>query len=86
MPSKPLAVCSKGAIRRVVRRVIGLFLLALGPLAHSQSPNLGFMQLPQAGGGNVTVFYPSTDAEAGGVPPIHDRNTKKPAARGARPA
>ena len=54
-------------MRRCTSLVIGLCLLAFGALAHAQSPTLGFRQLPQPGGGLVTVFYPSSDPESPSV-------------------
>lgn len=58
-----LAAVLKGRVRRFVPLVVGPCLLAFGQAAHAESPTLGFMQLPQPGGGLVTVFYPSSDPE-----------------------
>ena len=38
-----------------------------GALANAQLQSMGFMQLPQPGGGQITVFYPSSDAETSNV-------------------
>ena len=51
-------------IRRHAPLAVFLCLLASAHLSHAQSPTLGFRQLPQPGGGLVTVFYPSSDPEA----------------------
>ena len=59
-----MTVVWKALMQRSKPLVICLYLLAFGQLGHAQSPTLGFMQLPQPGGGLVTVFYPSSDAEA----------------------
>ncbi len=53
----------KALVQRHARLAIFLCLLASGQWGHAQSPTLGFMQLPQPGGGLVTVFYPSSDPE-----------------------
>ena len=50
-------------MRRSIPWAIWLCLLGFGQPGHAQSPSLGFMQLPQPGGGLVTVFYPSSDPE-----------------------
>ena len=58
-----LARAWKAFCRRRALLTICVCLLAAGQSAHAQSPTLGFMQLPQPGGGLVTVFYPSSDPE-----------------------
>jgi predicted dienelactone hydrolase len=58
-----LAAIWKAFIPRYAPLAICLCLLASVQLGHAQSPALGFMQLPQPGGGLVTVFYPSPDRE-----------------------
>jgi predicted dienelactone hydrolase len=49
--------------RRRALLAIGLLLLVTGQSVYARSPTLGFMQLPQPGGGLVTIFYPSSDSE-----------------------
>jgi predicted dienelactone hydrolase len=51
-------------MRHFMRLGLCLWLLAFGQTGQAQTPTLGFMQLPQPGGGLVTVFYPSSDPEA----------------------
>jgi hypothetical protein len=53
----------KAMLRRFQPWVICLCLLAFGQSVPAQSHTLGFMRLPQPGGGLVTVFYPSSDPE-----------------------
>lgn len=43
--------------------LFGVVLFLLVDFAHAEAPGMGFIQLPQADGGSVTVFYPSSDAE-----------------------
>ena len=50
-------------LRRFTFVAIYLCLLTFGQPGHAHWPTLGFMQLPQPGGGLVTVFYPSSDPE-----------------------
>lgn len=58
-------------MRDIVRRCwTGLFACLIcfaGALAKAQLQSMGFQQLPQPGGGQVTVFYPSSDAETPNV-------------------
>ena len=54
-------------MRRLTPWVLCLYLLVFGPPGRAQSATLGFTQLPQPGGGVVTVFYPSSDPEASSV-------------------
>jgi len=63
MPSTSLSLIRTKAPRCFSRLVSGLSLFALCSLAQALPPTLGFMQLPQPGGGTITVFYPSSDAE-----------------------
>jgi predicted dienelactone hydrolase len=58
-----IVAARKAFSRRHALLTICVFLLATGHSVHAQSPTLGFMQLPQPGGGLVTVFYPSSDPE-----------------------
>jgi predicted dienelactone hydrolase len=50
-------------MRRSRAVFIVCFLCLLGEQTNAQSQSMGFKQLPQPGGGQVTVFYPSSDAE-----------------------
>lgn len=49
---------------RRCRTVFFVFFLSFfSEHGNAQSQSMGFKQLPQPGGGQVTVFYPSSDAE-----------------------
>jgi predicted dienelactone hydrolase len=63
------ALVWKALLRRGASLAVCALLLAFGPTAKAQAqpPSLGFMQLPQPGGGLVTVFYPSSDPETPAV-------------------
>ena len=67
MTLNTLAAMGNGTTRRLRALLIGSSLLILALLAQAQSPTLGYLQLPQPGGGLVTVFYPSSDPEASSV-------------------
>ncbi|HYF59717.1 MAG TPA: dienelactone hydrolase [Burkholderiaceae bacterium] len=54
-------------MRLVVHWAVCLWLSTFGQPGHAQTPGLGFTQLPQPGGGLVTVFYPSSDPETSAV-------------------
>jgi predicted dienelactone hydrolase len=53
----------RNLVRRSVTVFVVCFLCFLGEHANAQLKSMGFKQLPQPGGGQVTVFYPSSDAE-----------------------
>lgn len=54
-------------MRDVIRRFWTGFFICLicfmGDYANAKSQSMGFKQLPQPGGGQITVFYPSSDPE-----------------------
>jgi predicted dienelactone hydrolase len=57
------AAVRKALARRSASWAVGACLLAFAQAGHAQPATFGFMQLPQPGGGLVTVFYPSSDPE-----------------------
>ncbi|OWW18327.1 alpha/beta hydrolase family protein [Noviherbaspirillum denitrificans] len=52
------------SIRPRLAILFGFLFSFVAGFAHGEAPGTGFMQLPQADGGSVTVFYPSSDAES----------------------
>ncbi|VTU22958.1 putative dienelactone hydrolase [Variovorax sp. PBS-H4] len=58
-----IAAAGKSSFHQHGPITLCVLLLAAGQSVRAQSPTLGFMQLPQPGGGLVTVFYPSSDPE-----------------------